>query len=284
MKGKKKQKAAIAEFTEEQLPHNRRMQFFDCLKLRFTLFLRSGLVLLLFTVPCIILGVYRDFTLIGFTSQLKAGEITRDMYDKMLSSINMVVSGINIVCLTVVSVGVAGIARVFRRLIWGEPVFFRQDFVAGIKSNGKSYALIFFLAGVVCFIDNLVASFQFPSELVKYIPWGISIVLLLPLALFVLAQTLIYTNKAGVLLKNSCILFIKSAPITLLFLLVLVLPAAAQFIPLVFVKFALYVLLIVFALPFYIFALLLYDVSLFDRFINKELYPQLYKRGLYIKP
>ena len=281
MRRKKRQKAADVEFTEEQLPHNRRQQFFDCTKVRFTLFLQAGLILLLFLVPCIILGVYRDFTLIGFAARLKAGEITRDMYDKMQTSVNLVISAINIVCLVIASLGVAGIVRVFRRLVWGEAVFFKQDFIAGIKANGKSYTLIFFLSGVVCFIDNLVASFQFPSELVKYIPWGISIVLLLPIALFVLAQTLIYTNKAGVLLKNSGVLYIKSAPVTILFLLVLVLPAAAQFIPLVFVKFALYVLLIVLALPFYIFALLLYDVSLFDRFINREQYPELYKRGIY---
>jgi len=280
-KGKKKQKAAAGEFTDEMLPHNRRQQFYDCIKVRFVLFIRIGIMLLLFLVPCIIVGVYRDFTLIGFGARLSAGEITREQYFKMQTSVNMIVSAINIVCMVIASLGFAGAARIIRQLVWGEAVFFRDDFITGIKSNGKSYALTFFLAGVVICIDTIVAGFRFPVEIIKYIPYGVSVIFLLPIALFLLSQSVIYKNRAVVFLKNSCILYIKSAPKTLLFVLALTVFVFAEFIPLVFIKYALYVLAIIFALPLFMLAWTLFSVSLFDKYMNKEQYPDLYMRGLY---
>lgn len=279
-KGKKKQKFADREFTEQQLPHNRRQQFFDCLKVRFSLFMRIGVILLLFLLPCFILAVYRDFTFIGFGARLSEGEITSEQYFQMTSGTNMVVSAIDIVCLAVASVGFAGTARVIRQLIWGEAVFFRNDFSDGVRANGKSYVILFVLIGAVNFINTLTGSMQFPVEIVKYIPFAISVVVLLPVALFILSQTVVYKNNVRTLLKNGCILYMKSAPVVWLFLCAFVLFFLTGFIPLVFVKYVLQVALIVFVLPLFMLGWLLNSFSLFDKYINKNQFPELYNRGV----
>lgn len=281
-KKKKKQKAASVDFTELQLPHNRRQQFSDCIKVRWALLIQTGAILFLFLLPCFILLIYRDFTVMGFAAQVSDGELTAEEYAQRLSGADLVFNAVNIVCLAVASVGFAGAARVFRQLIWGEAVFFRNDFITGIKSNGKAFLLIFVLAGAVLWIDNTVGSLQFPVEIVKYIPLGISVVFLLPPALFVLSQTVVYNNSASTSLKNACILYIKSAPVTVLFLVVLILPVFTQFIPLVFVKYGVLLFITLFLLPLYLLAWLLFSFSLFDKFINKENFPELYGRGIYI--
>lgn len=281
IKDKKRGKAAAAEFTEQMLPHNRKQQFFDCIKMRYVLFGGIGAVLLLFLLPWIVSGIYRDFTFIGFEAKLSGGEISRDEYFAMRSSVSMVVSIINIPCITFASVGFAGSARVIRQLVWGEGVFFKDDFIQGIKSNGLSYAVIFFFGGALSCINEIVSSFLYPVEILKYVPYAITVVFLLPLALYLLSQAVVYKNGLMQSLKNSGVLYVRYAPYTLVFLLILISPAFMGFIPLVFVKYLLYVLLILFALPPFLLAWLLFCFSIFDKHINSRLYPQLYMRGLY---
>lgn len=278
---KKKNRSAKEEFTEEKLPKNRKQQFLDCLKVRFALLFKVGTILLLFLLPYIVLQVYRDFTMMGFGAQLAGNTITKDEYLQIEASVNMVTSAINIICLFIASFGFAGVTRILRQLIWSEPVFFRYDFIAGIKSNGKAYAVIFFLAGVVSAVDTIAGSTMFPVELLKYVPYAISVIFLLPVAMYMLSQIIVYKNSVGALLKNSCILYIKSFPVTLMFLCLLCIPMLAGFIPLVFIKYAVQVLIIIFGLPLYILGWLLYSFSRFDIFINKEQFPELYRRGIY---
>ena len=276
---------AEREFTEFDLPHNRKEVFFDRLKTRFDVFFKLGLMLALFFLPMLAVAVYGDIAKVGLSSDLA----TEEEFAAAIKIFDVTLAVYYIPCLLLVAVGLAGAAKVVRQLIWGEGVFFFADFGSGIKQNYAPFAITFLLGGIVNLFDRFVISLGFEPEFVAYIPLGASVVFLTPIAMFVLSQTTVYVNGYLQLVKNAFKLFIKTLAPSLLFVAMIALwfvggwaldllsSISAAFL---IVKYVLAVVGIIFLLPTFLTARLLFDMSVFDKYINKKDYPELVDKGL----
>lgn len=279
---KKKIKVAESDFLPEMLPKNRKEVFFDCLKMRYPVFLWAGIVLFLFSLPVCLLLLFRDFQIYGLYASFQSGGINENELSVALTSYRVSFTLAQIIALPIFGLGLAGVIKVLRRLIWGEGIFYSADFKDGIKENGLRYVILFALAGVIIslcvFIETYMSDAGNP---VRYILFAILIILLLPAMLYMFSLTAIYNIKAWGCIKNSFILYVKTFPVTILFALIL---AAVYFgllfIPNLTVKYILAPILIVFALPLFITAWLLYSCRVFDKFINKEHHPEYYNKGI----
>jgi len=266
------------DFTEAMLPHDRKQVFFDCVKMRFGVIVKAGLVLLLVLLPYFAVRVYGDVLTVGIYERYGDDPEAALQAGRALKTVMALVQA---PCLGIASVGFAGVMKVLRQLVWGEGVFFHEDFWSGVRQNGGYFALTFVLAGLVHALDRFVLTINFSVQFLLYAPLAVSIFVLLPMAFFILTQTTIYRNKYGTLVKNSGYFFIKTVPQSWLFVLIAALPFALEFLPFFIVKYVVWILLAIFALPLFLTARFLFDCSVYDKFINKTQYPDIYDKGVY---
>ena len=85
MAKKVKNRAAAKDFTAEMLPHNRKQQFFNILKNRVPLILKSAIIIFAFFIPFILAASYKTVVVYGFYKQYSGGAIS---YENMLGYIN----------------------------------------------------------------------------------------------------------------------------------------------------------------------------------------------------
>ena len=275
-----KQKKAKSDFEESGLPSNRIEVFFDALKLRFFTFIKLGLVLLLFALPLVIADIVKDNCLYSVQIAYSQAEITEDYYSGLVTTIEIIYYISEMICFIVLGLGLSGTLRVIRQIIWGEPVFFSQDFADGIKKQGARYAIYFFFLGLFNFFGRLIIVIGFEAEFVRYIPLGMNFVVFLPPLCFALAQSLIYNFKIFDEYKNGFILYLKTLPKTIIATAIICLPLLLDLIGLIVLKYILIIVFIVAVLPILLMGELLFFVSVFDEHINKERYPEIYDKGI----
>ena len=273
-------KKAKKDFTVNDLPKNRWEVFFDCLKERFSLFLLMGVVLLLFALPLFFVTVLSDNTAGALYAAYRNGEYTQAELHELIRSATSFYSLFNIPCYIVLAVGIAGVMQVIRQLVWGEGVFLIQDILGGIKSNGLNYVLIASFLGLSAYLINTFLPIQSNGFLVV-VPIVLSLVFLPPVG-FMISQIVIYKNPFLKYMINGFMLYIKTVPTTLLFLLLFLLPASLglNLLPLT----AKYVILFVFFLlpaPMLLTGWFMYSCSVFDKLINEKFYPEIYDKGVY---
>ena len=278
-----KRKKADIDFEEDKLPSNRKEVFFDVCKIRFGTLMLIGLVLLTFAVPLVVAGFIKDAY--SYTVQLSYidGAITEENYSGMVFSIELFYSFAEIFCLIILGFGLSGVLRVVRQIIWGEPVFFMRDVLDGIKMQGLRYAVYFMLAGLFNLLGRLAIVFGVDVELLKYVPLGLNYFLFLPPLLYALIQSQVYNFKILDEYKNGFILYFKAFPQTLLITLIVCLPLLFDLIGILVLKYLLIVIFIVAILPFLLTGEFLYFMSVLDRYINKERYPEIYDKGIHRK-
>lgn len=273
---------AKSDFTVDDLPKNRREVFFDCLKERFFLFLAMGAALLVFALPLMIVSLFCDNTLSGAYLAFTNGEYTQEEYAAFIRSADSLYSLLNIPCYVILSIGVAGVMVVIRQLVWGEGVFFMRDIAEGIKSNGKNYVIIAFTLGLFSFLLNTILPMRSnPLYIVVTILFALFV---FPPTGFMISQITVYKNTFSKYLKDGIFLSARNLPITLLFLLLFLLPGVLGMNLLPFA--AKYIILSVFFLlfaPMLLTAWFLYSCSVFDKYINKEQFPEIYDKGIYRK-
>ena len=111
---------------------------------------------------------------------------------------------------------------------------------------------------------------------------SIFVVIILPVTIWFLLQSIYYNLSVFASIKYAMLLYIKTLPVTLLLLVCTIVPfwLITNLISLLLVK---YIVLIVLYL-FYIVPLtmcwMLYASHIFDKYINKEHYPQIYRKGM----
>lgn len=276
----KKLKKAPADFTFAQLPHNRKEVFFDCIKLRFGTIACCGLLLLLFALPLIAAEIVYDVVQLNIYNGFVDGTFSEAQASMYSAELQIYVSLAQIVGWSIFAVGLSGTVRVARQLIWGEPIFFGVDFKRGIKQNALRFAGVFMAASVVNAACVACAAFL-GGSFVGYVPYGILIFFVIPLALFVLSQFAVYDVGFGKATTNALAFYGKRLWQTLLFTAIVLLFALIHLMPISAVKYLLVSLCTVFLLPLYIMAWLLVSCNAFDEILNKENFPELYDRGVY---
>jgi len=76
-----KQKVAKTDFSEKNLPHNRKEVFFDCVKLYWQKMLLLGLIMLACAVPLLAVSAVCDTVQQGLSRQLEDGVIDKVAYN-----------------------------------------------------------------------------------------------------------------------------------------------------------------------------------------------------------
>ena len=268
----KKQKAAKKDFVEENLPHNRVEVFFDVIKQRYDVLLRSGAVLLIFLLPVIAVELMGEAT---YFEMLKGEQVL----ESEVSGLFYTVSLIKVGPIALFGLGLSGIMKICRNLVWYEPVFFRKDFLSGIRQNWIIYVFVFFIFAILNLLIGYLSDFIL-NEFLKHLPTGVCLAVLLPVGMYVLSATAVYKDGFLSVLRNSIKFFIKSAPVSLLFVTLLSAAFCIKLIEHLIVRYALIAVLTVVVLPLFLVAWTLYSHSIFDKMVNSALYPDYVDRGI----
>ena len=282
MKNKSKDSLRNAE---SALPSNRIQSFFDCLKSRLNTIFQCGLVFLFFSIPLILISFLTNIAVYEVNLHFENNELTAEAAALEIISLTNTSNLFRILAFLVIGVAISGLMRVFKNIVFQEPVFFFHDFSKGVKQNIKGVSLVMFLIGAYNFLFFLVVRSSylnddtFIASLIIAILIAVYIVLLI-LSIFFLFQTNIYELSVSARLKNSVILFSKSIPKTLLAIFVLIAPWTLILINNgVFHVIILLVLFLIIA-PLELLGLTEYMHYIFDRYINKDNFIEIYRKGL----
>ena len=268
-------KVSKIDYSKAMLPRTRKAQFGDCFKMNYSLILKCGLMLLLFFTPLMAFSFFMDI----YYGPLMEAATEEVAQTKLIY--HYIYNGGLILFSLIAIIGVTGVIRVLRNLIWGEGIFFREDFFHGIKQNiGKNliFALIFgFFYALAYFVSSL-----FPETIISYLPLLIFALIFLPIYFWIILLNNIYDSKWTGLLRNGLFFYIKTIGWSLLEMVMLLLPVGLLFIPLVlvWVKYIVLVLFVIFVYPIILLIMVLYSTSKFDAYINQDNYPDYYMRGL----
>ena len=265
------------DFNVESLPHNRKEVFFDTVKLRFGLYIILGLILFLFSMPLLATKIYGE---ILYTSNFNK---YADDIDKAILAgniIKMYISIFEIPGFLILSIGLAGVLKVIRQLIWQEGIFLKEDFFTGIKQNAKVYLISAFLFSLINVFIRLTLTLNISFPFILYIPVGVMILFVLPVLFYIFTSSQIYNNKYGTFLKNSVYFYIKTIWQSLLFSLVIVALLLIDLISIIILKYVIIFLIIVFVVPFLLSIKFLFDCSIYDKYINQYDYPELVDKGI----
>ena len=270
-------KYSQTEFDEYGLPHNRKEVFFDVLKNRYGVIVCCGLIMCLFTLPYFAVKVLGETVFTSVFYKFDGDMTAAEDYAKVL---RFYISLAHIPCFIIMALALAGVVKVIRQLIWAEALFFETDFFSGIKQNGLHYALTFALYGVIKSLDYLLLTVNVSTPFVLYLPTGVIIVFIVPLLMTALSQTAVYSVTYPRLISNSFKLYVKNIPVNLLFVIILIIGLLTDFITITLLKYAVIFIEILLLLTPYIMARMLFDFSVFDKYINARNYPELVDKGL----
>lgn len=283
--GKRKPKVAKIDFTEASLPHSRRDVFRDVLKNRWKDLLKVGALLLLFSLPLLVFGAVGEINAANIYAEYKNGAISAETYATEVAASNGAFALIKIIGYLIFSVGIAGSARVLRQIIWDEPLFFFEDFKDGIKIYGGQFALAMFLYGLCAYTAVFFSSAT--NGILYAIALGLGVFILLPAMFFWLSARTVYASRIGENIRNGFMFYVRTLFKSIGMLLLAFLPFILEYILEFFglynfiFKYS-YLLICTFLfLPLGIMLWLLYTYSVFDKYINAELFPEILHKGFY---
>ncbi len=269
----KKLKCSFQDYTEEDRPLTRKEVFFSCYKERFSILFKLGLICLLLVVPFVLVSFLKESYLSGALD----GVADQAERSTIYFGAELVFGAVNILCYLLFAFFFSGVTQILRQTLWDEPLFFGDDFKNGLKSNSIKFGVTALILAVINYLLNL-----YSANILKYILKGIFVSIILPIAVWFAIQGIYYKAKIGTALKNAEILYLKTIPVSLLLLICTVLPfwLLENFVAHLVIR---YVVLLVLAL-FYIVPLsmcwMLYGCHTFDKLVNKEEHPEIYRKGM----
>ncbi|HAK05624.1 MAG TPA: hypothetical protein DCM23_02835 [Firmicutes bacterium] len=275
------------EIIKLKLPRNRIQSWFDCLINHTRDLVLSGLILTLFAFPLIALLGLTNIIVFNINYQLSIASITELEAAKQIFEAMNTSNVLAIPALVVLFVGLAGIIRVTRRLIWQEHVSFSFDFKQGIKQNGISLAITALALGIVNFVMQLLIRYGYfaPDSSLYDAALVISIALfalLILIAIHDIFQTDLYNLTFKHRVKNSFLLAMRTAPQTILAVILFIVPWISLFFSYNgIVYFIILAILFIIILPLQLLAIQEFIFSVFDRVINKEHHPEIFDKGIY---
>lgn len=271
----KKMKCATEDYTANDLPLTRKDVFFECYKEHFSLLFRIGLVCLLTLLPAFIVMFMKDLYIISATSTLP--EQTEESMLEIYYSANAVYGLMEIGAFVFFGILFAGVVQLLRQLLWNEPIFFGDDFKNGLKNNALRFGTAAFLLATINYLLNMLT-----ESLWTYTLSGGFVVLILPVAVWFGLQNIYYQVGVFGSVKNAILMYTQTFPATMLLFMATIIPfwLVTNLISFVFIKL---IVLLVMAL-FYVVPLtmcwILYALHIFDKYINQEQYPEIYRKGM----
>lgn len=282
---KKKIKYAKRDFTKHDLPHTRYEVFTDILKVRFDIILKTGTVLFLSLLPLIIFSLAKNIYTFTLNDNLANEVIDQNLYNEAFFSVNIIFGFLQALSLTFFALGLSGVLNIFKRLCFYDSIQFKEDFFRGIKDNFKHSFITFAIVGLLYFLSIFYtlmnrSSDDFVTAFICYLPIVLGIILIVPIAIMVLFQIPIYENTLSQYIKNGIYFYGKTPFKTLGLLISLFIPFLPLFIDNIYSMIISTILVCFFVLPISILVLNLYCNSVFDEYLNKDNFKEIYKKGL----
>ena len=275
---KRKEKLVSDEQAIKSLPHSRKEVFFDLLRHRkMTLFSLSCFTFMFF-IPLAVDLFYFNF--------LEMAAIATEKYEYLFSLVfySMVIM---LPCMIIGFIGLAGAFYVAKRLVWQESTSLAVDFFFGIKENWKHALVNGIIFGITLF--GLIVG---GSYLLIYSPtapvWcgvGIGALILLFIVLgmvnaLTFTQDVYYSNPFMTTVTNAfSFMGLLNWRVLVTFLLTTGLVVGLGCIN--FVTLAIGMVLFAFLNSAVIIIYTLMSHEVFDKYINKDYYPDMVGKGLY---
>lgn len=272
-------KKAIKDFDKTKLPNNRFQVFFDILKNRSNVLINLGLVILVCSIPFIVVNVL--YNLLS-TNISKMSLSTDEMYGQLLTILNLK-NLLYIPCLIILAFGLSGCYQIIRRLVFYENMLFKSEFIKGIKSNYWHFfftltviGLFNFLIQTVLFMKTNMNSTYYKLALCILI---VMIILFIPIAIIIFSHTTLYNLPFIYRIKNGLLIsilkFYYMIPLGILNLGLILITLIK--VDIVYIFSLVFLPLIS---PFIIMLNTLVCNNVFDKYINKENYKEIYKKGI----
>ncbi len=277
----RKEKIRKDDLTPKELPHTRWQVFWDLIKYqKFTLLTQSTFSFL-FSLPLV-----ADIVFFYILMNISVNQGQSASYQFSLLFYMMVIA---IPCMMIAFIGFGGSFEISKKLIFQEGILFKVDFFKGMKNNIKNALLYGFIMGISSFVLVVgvmyLAMLSSASPIVCGIGIGACIIQFIVLGcmgIYFLTQGCVYSNKTKDQFKNSFFLFglsfLKIAPA---FLLTVGLLVAMIMINIITQYIGLFLFALLSGVAIAIYSLICN--ATFDKYINKEHYPEYVNRGLYLE-
>lgn len=271
-----KKKKSLYSKKDAKLPGTYWELFIDVIKQNWRTLICVGLITFVFFLPMLAVMFFRDYYAISISSsKLEIDEISA----LIITSKNVFNVGVSL-CLLLACVGIAGCSKIMLLLSRGEGTFFFKDFNKGVKQNTKNNFVFFIIYAVLFYFSFLVIN-NFEPSFITFLPFVIVQVLYFPLLMINVETTSVYSWKIKDSFINAAFIYIKNFFIYILFASPFTLIILTNAIGNIFIKYIIIVLLLIIAYPFLTLGLRVYTNKVLDRDINKEHYPEIYKKGIY---
>lgn len=272
----KKYLYSTKQFSENDLPSNRREVFSDVLKLHYFELIKIGLIILLFALPLFIINFFKDYS---FIIAHESGESN--------NIILIILCIVEVFGVLLLAIPAAGLGKIFREYAWLEPVFFANDFKTSLKDNIKPTFISFLLIAILNLIFNLIYYFL-NNGLIIAIPFGFNIAVFFPILMHAIFVNFIYTNKYWVNFKLACFFYLKHLPSTMLCIILICafkiydLFQFANIIAILTKNFV-FIIILLFIMPMILLGTQLNELRIFDKHINSVRFPELVNKGIHQK-
>lgn len=295
---KENKRKQIPDFLPEWLPSSRGKQFFDIVKNEWRTLLLIGLILSLFFLPFIISNIVEAGFMNGSANALREEMEAKGRGSEEIlmairtqtTTIHLLFTAINILCFMIFSIGLAGASRIVKCLCFGEGVLFRSDFFIGIKKYWKAFLLIGFFAGLFYFLITYVTAMLNPMSqdngglgVLSGLTIGLYYAVIVPMLLLSMAQATLYDMPLFKSLSNSLRFLIVRYYIAAIFALTIYAISLLTMIVYPLIVILAFLAVIVLLLPFLVLSFHLFALGLFDKYINKDHYPHIYRKGLCVR-
>ena len=270
-----KKKVSKIDYSKSMLPRTRKEQFWDVFKMYYTLLLKSGVMLLLFFIPLIGYSFFMDFYYVSLL------EKANEEIEQTKLIFHYILNGGLVLFSFVALIGLTGVIKILRNLIWSEGIYFKEDFASGVKENFLKNLLFAAIFSIFYLLAYFIYSL-FPETLISYFALFMFALIFLPIFFWLIYLNNTYKSTFGVLLRNGLYFYVKTIGWSILGTTLTLLPVFLIFIQmsLVAVKYIVLVVYIIFIFPIILLMMTLYSSNKFDESINKDNYPDYYLRGL----
>ena len=275
---KKEEKHITDQDVKQSLPSTRKEVFFDLLKYRKMSLFALSCYTFMFFIPLAVDLFYFNY--------LESMAIIAEKYEYLFSLIfySMLIM---LPCMVIGFIGFAGAFYTAKRMVWQEGISLASDFFRGIKENWKDALINGVIFGLVLFCLVVGGSYLLiyapVTPVVRGIGLGALILFFLVLGMVIalhFTQCVYYENSYGVTFKNSfSFLGLLNWKVLLVFLFSTGVVVALGLFNLI--TLAIGLILFAFTNSVVIILYTLISHAAFDKYINKEYYPEMVNKGLY---
>ncbi len=272
----KKKEQKKSDFLVTSLPKSRKDQFFDIWKHNFSLLSAIGMVLLLFSLPLLASYFFKDISLFAAQNESLNEEAKQSAYffAKFLfcffSSASVVIFFI----------GLSGVLPILKNLCYNDPIFFKDDFKEGVKTNFKSFLLLGLITGIITLAEGLIGLFFEGTPWFEGVLFGINMILVFPIIFTSCFLSIYYENPFISTITKGATIYLRHVPLLLAALLAFLLPLLFDYIPSMIIKYPSVIAFIIVYEPAALLFAMCSHLHYFDEDINLSQFPSHYHRGL----